>query len=297
MNNTISLKQLKANQKNSQLSTGPKTEEGKSIASKNAIKHGIFSKNIIICTKEYKENEQEYKELLENLIADLKPTTQMESLLVEKICIDYWRLLRVIRFETSSIEENLYNTINNYFNNNNTIEELNNEIKKIKERLDLNNKYISYLEKGIVSFDQPIWKYRNIEANIEEDLFMIIEKKAREILNEDELSRYKRDELYFEEIRDILSKNGYSEQKITQILIKSIKEENENYSKNICRLKNEKKKTKIIAKIIYKNCSWPGATDIFDKIMRYEIFSTCAIRFNGIAMQTIFNNIYKEDYY
>ncbi len=35
--------QTKANQKNAQKSTGPKTVEGKAVVSQNAVKHGLFA--------------------------------------------------------------------------------------------------------------------------------------------------------------------------------------------------------------------------------------------------------------
>ena len=42
----LSLQKLSANQKNAQLSTGPKTEAGKAKSALNAVKHGIFTKNV-----------------------------------------------------------------------------------------------------------------------------------------------------------------------------------------------------------------------------------------------------------
>ena len=44
----ISYSQASANQSNAQKSTGPVTEEGKAIVSNNAIKHGLFSKRLIL---------------------------------------------------------------------------------------------------------------------------------------------------------------------------------------------------------------------------------------------------------
>ena len=51
---TISEKQLLANQRNAQLSTGPRTEAGRAISSKNAIKHGLRAReagvSMVACT-------------------------------------------------------------------------------------------------------------------------------------------------------------------------------------------------------------------------------------------------------
>jgi hypothetical protein len=96
-------KQLLANQQNAQVSTGPMTEKGKIVVSANAIKHGIFTKDLILSSNIGQESESEYQEILDNLEGSLSPCNQMESLLVEKIAVDFWRLRRTIRFETGSL--------------------------------------------------------------------------------------------------------------------------------------------------------------------------------------------------
>ena len=108
-------KQIEANQRNALVSTGPLTAEGKALVSQNAVKHGIFAKDLIITTGDGKEDAQEYKELLDGLILSLNPSGQMECLLVEKIAVDYWRLRRVLRFETGSIRKQLDTAINDYY--------------------------------------------------------------------------------------------------------------------------------------------------------------------------------------
>lgn len=94
--------QLEANQQNAQKSTGPKTEEGKAIVAKNAIQHGIFSKEVVITAGDGKEDENLYQGLLNGLITDLQPEGQLEYLLVEKIAVNFWRLCRLIRYEVGA---------------------------------------------------------------------------------------------------------------------------------------------------------------------------------------------------
>lgn len=60
-------KQLLANLQNAQLSTGPITLEGRKIVATNAIKHGVFTKDLIIALGAGQENQAEYDELLANL--------------------------------------------------------------------------------------------------------------------------------------------------------------------------------------------------------------------------------------
>jgi hypothetical protein len=108
-------KQIESNKKNALVSTGPVTSEGKAIVAQNAVKHGIFAKDMIITVGDGKEDAREYQELLDGLILSLHPSGQMECLLVEKIAADYWRLRRVLRFETGSIRKQLDTAINDYY--------------------------------------------------------------------------------------------------------------------------------------------------------------------------------------
>ncbi|MFA5345756.1 MAG: hypothetical protein WC315_05735 [Candidatus Omnitrophota bacterium] len=136
--------QIEANKQNALVSTGPATSEGKAIVAQNAVKHGIFAKDLIITTGDGKEDAQEYRELLDGLIISLNPVGQMECLLVEKISVDYWRLRRVLRFESGSIRKVLDMAISDYYNKadwqgikeNKTNEELDEEIAEYRDRQD-----------------------------------------------------------------------------------------------------------------------------------------------------------------
>lgn len=226
-------KQIEANKKNALKSSGAVTEEGKAIVSKNAIKHGIFARDFIITSGDGKKNEEEYKELLDNLIQCLNPDGQLEYLLVEKIAVDFWRLRRVIRFETGSIRQYIDTLIHDYYNEkdcnrnkiNKTDEELDKEIAEIRENLEWNNDYIKCLKKGVVSFDKPIWEGKSIECNIEDDLYFILEKISDDVFDEDSFKRFKMEEMDFDEMRNILSKHVYNDKKIAEILIDSLSEE------------------------------------------------------------------------
>ncbi len=152
-------KQIESNRKNALMSTGAVTEEGKVIVSKNAVKHGIFAQDLIITNGDGKENEEEYRELLHNLIESLNPCGQMEHLLVEKIAVDFWRLRRVLRFETGSIRKYLDMVIYDYYNKadwngkkeHKTNAELDEEIRNQQTRLDWNKHYIKCLKKRVLT--------------------------------------------------------------------------------------------------------------------------------------------------
>lgn len=137
-------KQIEANGKNALVSTGPVTPEGKALVSQNAVKHGIFAKDLLITAGDGKEDEQEYQELLDGLILSLHPSGQMECLLVEKIAADYWRLRRVLRFESGSIRKILDMAINDYYEKadyfgnkeHKTNDEIDEEIAKCQDNKD-----------------------------------------------------------------------------------------------------------------------------------------------------------------
>jgi len=105
----ISEKQHDANKSNARLSVGPVTPEGRAVVARNAVKHGIFAKDLVISAGDGAENEFEYQELLAGLENDLAPIGRMETLLVEKIAVNYWRLRRLVRYETGEIQERLDN--------------------------------------------------------------------------------------------------------------------------------------------------------------------------------------------
>jgi hypothetical protein len=104
---TISEKQLAANRRNAQKSTGPRTAKGKAVSSRNATTHGLYSGDIIIKSPYLKESRKEYNRLLADLFDELQPTTMFQVCLVHKIASCLWRLRRVTRAENAQINRRL----------------------------------------------------------------------------------------------------------------------------------------------------------------------------------------------
>jgi hypothetical protein len=100
-------RQVKANQANALLSTGPRTPEGKAISARNALRHGILAREAVIDDGDGCENLEEYESLLGGLVASLAPVGEMERLLVERIAVQHWRLRRLLRFETGCLRVEL----------------------------------------------------------------------------------------------------------------------------------------------------------------------------------------------
>jgi hypothetical protein len=97
-----SLKQCKTNQQNAANSTGPKTEAGKAAVAGNALKHGVFSSQLILAD----ESGDDYHQLLEGLRDSLVPVGLLELSLVEKIAMNLWRQRRLVRAEQAGVELN-----------------------------------------------------------------------------------------------------------------------------------------------------------------------------------------------
>lgn len=96
-----SQKQIEANRKNAEKSTGAKTEAGKNIVKLNAIKHGLLSSEVLL----EGENRQELDELAQKIRTELAPANQVEMILVERIIANTWRLKRAIKIETEMIQD------------------------------------------------------------------------------------------------------------------------------------------------------------------------------------------------
>jgi hypothetical protein len=59
MTKSTSVMQIEANRKNAEKSTGPKTPEGKQAVASNAVKHGLFTRQLILND----EDPEEYQAL------------------------------------------------------------------------------------------------------------------------------------------------------------------------------------------------------------------------------------------
>ena len=90
--NTIQPKRTRAeiNRENAKKSTGPKTAEGKAASSKNALKHGIYSKFACIPG----EDPEKLDALREDLRAEHQPASLTEEILVDELAHHYWRIKR-----------------------------------------------------------------------------------------------------------------------------------------------------------------------------------------------------------
>ena len=87
--------QLTANRVNALHSTGPVTAEGKARVARNALKHGLTAKHLVIRPDE----EEEFAGLRDSLEAELDPQGALETITFREILHAAWNLQRFRRIE------------------------------------------------------------------------------------------------------------------------------------------------------------------------------------------------------
>lgn len=105
-------KQIEANRRNAQKSTGPRTDAGKNQSRLNAIKHGLTG-HINVLTDADREARDAF---IADIVNTLKPADALERQLAHSIADGYWRINRVSAIETNLIasdtDDDLLRTMN-----------------------------------------------------------------------------------------------------------------------------------------------------------------------------------------
>ena len=92
-----SLKQIEANRRNAEDSTGPRSKAGKQRSSRNAIRHGLTAETVI----EPLEDAEDYSAFEEAIAASFDPETAVERELILRLASLLWRLRRATSIETA----------------------------------------------------------------------------------------------------------------------------------------------------------------------------------------------------
>jgi hypothetical protein len=93
-------KQIEANRRNAQHSTGPISEEGKQRSRCNAVRHGLTAETIICAL----EDAADYKAFESAIVADYDAQSAVERELVLRVASLLWRLRRATTMETELFE-------------------------------------------------------------------------------------------------------------------------------------------------------------------------------------------------
>jgi hypothetical protein len=89
--------QIAANRANAQLSTGPRTAEGKAKIAHNAVKNGLTGATVLLPC----EDAALYEQHVANTFRVWAPADHRERLLVQSIADTEWRLHRIPAFESA----------------------------------------------------------------------------------------------------------------------------------------------------------------------------------------------------
>jgi hypothetical protein len=92
--------QVRANRKNAQKSTGPRTVQGKEKASRNAVKHGLLAREAVI----QGEDPEEFERYREWMLEELAPVGPVEAMLAERVVGLSWRLRRAERLQNAAFD-------------------------------------------------------------------------------------------------------------------------------------------------------------------------------------------------
>ena len=91
----LTASQLAANRANAQLSTGPRTDEGKSKSSLNAVKTALTGRTVLLPS----DDAAAYQRHIQLYEKELQPVGRLESELVQSLADTAWRLLRIPALE------------------------------------------------------------------------------------------------------------------------------------------------------------------------------------------------------
>src|SRR5215469_3177122 len=91
-----SFRQIEANRRNAQLSTGPVTEEGKVRSRQNAVRHGLTAETVI----DVLEDAEDYAAFEMAVTADYDAQSAVERELVLRLASLLWRLRRATAIES-----------------------------------------------------------------------------------------------------------------------------------------------------------------------------------------------------
>lgn len=97
----LSLAKRDANKSNAQKSTGPRSCDGIDRSSRNALRHGLTAVSTVVI--DGIEDPADYETLLAAVLEDLDAQGPVEMLLAERVGQLFWRLRRVVRFETERL--------------------------------------------------------------------------------------------------------------------------------------------------------------------------------------------------
>ena len=94
-------KQKTANRRNALRSTGPATPAGKAKVARNAVRHGLRSRDVLLAN----EDGEVFAHMQREVCFELRPEGEVETFLARRIAAGIWRLNRLLRVEAALFDE------------------------------------------------------------------------------------------------------------------------------------------------------------------------------------------------
>jgi hypothetical protein len=96
-------RKIQANRQNSLRSTGPRTSRGKRTVARNAIKHGILAREVVITAGDGEESLEDFNDLVKQLDEQYKPVGILEELLVQERTKTFWLTYGTSKSELNTV--------------------------------------------------------------------------------------------------------------------------------------------------------------------------------------------------
>ncbi len=93
-------RQIDANRRNAEKSTGPRSQEGKAVSRFNSLQHGLAAESMVLPY----ENAADYTTLRNELLESNNPANLHERMLVDKLAQSCWRMMRATAAETGILD-------------------------------------------------------------------------------------------------------------------------------------------------------------------------------------------------
>jgi hypothetical protein len=260
-----SQKQVLANQQNALKSTGPKTNEGKAVAARNSLKHGLLAKEAVITEGEGAEDQAAFDALVSDILTQYQPVGLIEEMLAEKVVVAYWRLRRANRYEVGTIRKDLDTAEEEYYDRRgiSADRKLNQTDVEIDENINKNNsKQIPLWQANKKEINKAYKSGKDLESIYDLDVnWVYIPYWFEGIENINSKDP--------EVIREKLNKAGVTDDQIWQVHIESCQNRIDSYQQDNEKLKKDKVKNRLILQVKKKLASLPAEAEM-KKLLRYE---------------------------
>ena len=273
----------------------------KIVPSKNAVKHGIFSEDLIIDKGDGKESLEKYEMMYQGLLDSLAPSNALEEFLVEKITVDFWRLKRLLRYEKGSIRSFSDHLKEEHYQKEDFLSDkklsrknsvIDEEIEELKSDLGYTKQFLSLLKKGEIDLGFSEYEKNGFWIDLDSEFRGILKSiyKNKSMKENDWLDN---EILDFNKIKELLIQEGFDDSFLGDVLLENQKKHQNLLEEKIQSLHEEKEKNQFQIEVGIQRNSLPQEREL-EKIMRYEKALQKSIQNNLDILQKLQGSNYKN---